>query len=157
MNHRYEIHRFVWGTQLVCLRAQLWSEQWETLVSWWLTAWDATWRYLLRSSALTSSSGTVFPLWTTHTHTNRRLRTRVKPHKWNLKTSESAPSFSRWSGRWPCLGAAKKGDQLDHFWTCDLTHTIIPLMNTCVSRTFCMISGVIPTCSLTSMASPPAP
>lgn len=27
-----------------------------------LTAWEATWRYLLRSSALTSSSGTVFPL-----------------------------------------------------------------------------------------------
>lgn len=92
-----------------------------------------------------------------NTHTNRRLRTCVKAHKWNVKTSESAPSFSRWSGRWPCLGAAKKRDQLDHFWTCDLTHTIIPLMNTCVSRTFCMISGVIPTCSLTSMASPPAP
>lgn len=28
-----------------------------------LTACEATWWYLLRSSALTSSSGTVFPLW----------------------------------------------------------------------------------------------
>lgn len=28
-----------------------------------LTACEATWRYLLRSSALTKSSGTVFPLY----------------------------------------------------------------------------------------------
>lgn len=50
-----------------------------------LTAWEATWRYLLRSSDLTSSSGTVLPLWKqektkclfetirVHTHTHTTL------------------------------------------------------------------------------------